>query len=267
MNSPGQPRPRRVDLDALVVREYGSYLHNVIPGLPGLCGVCSTPVAGDFARCWPCSQMLPPGSVGGPAGFVDRVAFLTYAVEGGQAYSVLRGYKIPSIQQRYWTAAATWVVWLLGRHGLCPLRGSGVAESQFLWATVPSARSGRLGEHPLHHIVRQVWGPHYREAGLALAVGAGGQSRDYNPRRFTAEPIASGSHVVLVDDSWTTGANVQSAATALKQAGAAQVSALVLGRLLRDAWEPTRHFIAQGGLRSPFDPDVCPWRGVPMHAA
>ncbi len=266
MNSPGQPRLHWADLDSLLVREYGSYLHSVIPGLPGLCEVCSAPVAGTYARCRPCSQMLPPGPMGGPAG-VDRVAFLTYAVERGQAYSVLRGYKTPAIQDRYWTAAATWVVWLLGRHGLCALRRPGIAESQFLWATVPSVRSGRLGEHPLHHIVRQVWGPRYPEARVSLTVGAGVQGREYNPLRFTADPIASGSHVILIDDSWTTGANVQSAATTLKRAGAAEVSALILGRLLNDAWEPTRQFIAHGGLRSPFDPNACPWRGVPNHMA
>lgn len=265
MNSP-RPHSPWADLDALLVREHGSYLHNVIPGLPGLCEVCSTPVAGDYARCWPCSQMLPPGPVGGPAGFVDRVAFLTYAVEGGQAYSVLRGYKNPTIQERYWTAAATWVVWLLGRHGRCALPGSGIAESKFSWATVPSVRSGRRGEHPLHDIVRRSWGTHFPETPLALAAGAGGQGRSYRPIRFIADPVPAGGHVVLIDDSWTTGANVQSAATALKRAGAAQVSALVLGRLLKDTWEPTRHFIERGGLRSPFDPAACPWRGVPWHA-
>ncbi|MFT4217264.1 MAG: phosphoribosyltransferase [Micropruina sp.] len=102
---------------------------------------------------------------------------------------------------------------------------------------------------------------------MALTVGAGVQGRDYNPLRFTADPVVSGSHVILIDDSWTTGANVQSAATTLKRAGAAQVSALILGRLLNDAWEPTRQFIDYGGLRSPFDPNACPWAGASSHSA
>lgn len=75
--------------------------------------------------------------------------------------------------------------------------------------------------------------------------------------------VSPGAHVILVDDSWTTGANVQSAATALKQAGAGQVSTMVLGRLLNDTWPPTAQFIDAGGLRSPFNPDACPWSGVP----
>ena len=254
------------DFDALFVREYGSFLHNVRPGQPGTCTVCSTPVADEYSRCMACDRTgLPRARIGRSAELADRVAFLTYAVERGQAYSVLRGYKLPSPPEQYWTSAATWVVWFLGRHAACAHQLAG-ATAAWTWATVPSARSGRLGEHPLHHIVKQVWGPSHPEARLSLAEGAVGQARGYDPSRYKSDAVRPGSHVILVDDAWTTGANVQSAATALKAAGAAQVSAMVLGRLLRDDWEPTRRFIANGGLRSPFDPHACPWRGVARHA-
>lgn len=263
----GTPRSHRIDLDALLVREYGSYLHNVFPGDPGLCAVCATPVSEGYLRCRACSQIGPqPGRTGGSSELADRLAFMTYAVEGGQAYSVLRGYKTPSVQARYWTAAATWTVWLLGRHGACAQHLLGAVSSDWMWATVPTARSGRVGEHPLHSIVRQVWGTTHAEAPLSLARGAETQGRGYAPSKFTAAPIAPGGHVILIDDSWTTGANVQSAATALKTAGAEQVSAMVIARLLNDSWEPTRAFLAKGGLRSPFDPNACPWQGMPSHS-
>ncbi|HRE16110.1 MAG TPA: ComF family protein [Rhodocyclaceae bacterium] len=42
-----------------------------------------------------------------------------------------------------------------------------------------------------------------------------------------------GQHIVLVDDVMTTGASLHECAKALKQAGAAQVSAVVVGRTLR----------------------------------
>lgn len=263
---PGVTGPRWTDLDALLVREYGSYLRNVRPAQPGLCVVCSTPVSEGYLRCRACSQIGPsPGRIGRSSEMADRIAFLTYAVEGGQAYSVLRGYKKPSVQDRYWTAAATWVVWFLGRHGHCAQELAGSATAGWAWATVPSARSGRTGEHPLHFIVRQVWGKTYPEARLSLSAGAEGQGRGYDPGKFTADAVVPGSHVILIDDSWTTGANVQSAATALKAAGASQVSAMLLARLLRDSWEPTRQFIASGGLRAPFDPNLCPWPGGTSH--
>lgn len=260
----GAPAPRWQDFDALLVREYGSYLHNVISGLPGLCTVCATPVSDGYQQCLACSRAMPRQAKG-PSKLADRTAFLTYAVEGGQAYSVLRGYKTPNVQDRYWTAAATWMVWFLGRHGACAQQVAGTAATEWMWATVPSVRSGRDGEHPLHAIVRQFWGGTHAEAQLALAPAAVNEGRDYNPSRFGATGVVPGSHVILVEDSWATGANVQSAAAALKAAGAAQVSAMVLARLLNDTWEPTRLFIASGGLRSPFDPDACPWTGMGSH--
>lgn len=257
---------RSADFDALFVREYGSFLHNVSPGQPGKCAVCSTPVAQGYTHCLACDRTRTISTrIGGSTGLADRVAFLTYAVERGQAYSVLRGYKLPSPPEQYWTTAATWVVWFLQRHAACAEQLAG-SNPAWRWATVPSARSGRLGEHPLHYIVRQVWGASYPEARLYLAEGTAGQARGYDPSRYTSDPVRPGSHVILVDDAWTTGANLQSAATALKVAGAGQVSAMVLGRLLRDDWEPTCQFIVNGGLRSPFDPHACPWRGMTSHA-
>lgn len=254
-------------LDSLMVREYGSLLHNVRPGGPGLCSVCSTPVANNYTRCLACNQAGPrPGLIGRSRRFADRVAFMTYAVEGdSQAYSVLRGYKMPAVQDRYWTTAAAWIVWFVSRHGVCAHQLAGHSDEAWMWATVPSARSGRSGEHPLHAIVSRVWADEHAEAQLSLSEGARGQSRQYDEAKFIAEPIPSGSHVILVDDSWTTGANVQSAASALKIAGADQVSAMVVGRLLRDDWPPTREFLATGGLTSPFDPSECPWGGGSRH--
>lgn len=257
---------RVATLDTLIVREYGSYLHNVRPGASGLCPICAAPVSEGYTRCWPCSQAGPPGLIGRSRLFADRIAFMTYAVERGQAYSVLRGYKMPAVQDRYWTAAATWVVWFLNRHATCAHHLAGRSNGGWMWATVPSVRSGRSGEHPLHRIVGHVWGADHAEARLSRVEGTQGQGRGYDPSKFIAEPVPSGSHVILIDDSWTTGSNVQSAATALKAAGADQVSAMVLGRLLRDDWEPTREFIANGGLRSPFDPSACPWAGVSRHS-
>lgn len=41
-------------------------------------------------------------------------------------------------------------------------------------------------------------------------------------------------NVLLIDDTWTTGANAQSAALALKAAGAGKVGVVVIGRHIRE---------------------------------
>lgn len=157
MPAPPSPRPLSSDeFDELIVREYGSYLHNVRPHVSGVCTICSTPVSGGFSLCLGCVRNTPPRDqlVNG-SGVADRVGFMTYAVEGGQAYSVLRGYKNPALSHLYWAAAATWTTWFLGRHAHCAHRLVPDARPSWAWATVPSARSGRTGEHPLHMIVSQ----------------------------------------------------------------------------------------------------------------
>lgn len=54
-----------------------------------------------------------------------------------------------------------------------------------------------------------------------------------------ADDAVAGKNVLLIDDTWTTGAAMQSAAAALKGAGASVVAGVVIGRHLRldFAWD------------------------------
>jgi hypoxanthine phosphoribosyltransferase len=60
--------------------------------------------------------------------------------------------------------------------------------------------------------------------------------REFNPRKFAAIESLNGESVLLIDDTWTTGASAQSAAAALKQAGAGKVGAVVIGRHVNRDW-------------------------------
>ena len=57
--------------------------------------------------------------------------------------------------------------------------------------------------------------------------------------------------MLLIDDTWTTGASAQSAAAALKQAGAGAVVALVIGRHLKRDWHENDRRLR--GIARPFD--------------
>jgi orotate phosphoribosyltransferase-like protein len=80
--------------------------------------------------------------------------------------------------------------------------------------------------------------------------------------KFAVNPATDveGRHVLVIDDVWTTGSNAQSAALALRRAGAAVVSVLVIGRWLSPGNPSTRLFI-QSRLDTPYDTHVCPVTG------
>jgi orotate phosphoribosyltransferase len=81
-----------------------------------------------------------------------------------------------------------------------------------------------------------------------------------NPRAFSAEKYEptiaiEGKSVLLIDDTWTTGANAQSAAAALKAAGAGPIGAVVIGRHVNREWRHNDRHLKQ--LVTPFDWESC----------
>jgi glutamine phosphoribosylpyrophosphate amidotransferase len=84
----------------------------------------------------------------------------------------------------------------------------------------------------------------------------GRQGRDLDIQRFYAERTVARADVLLIDDSWVSGASAQSAAAALKLAGARRVAIVVLGRHLDPASPRAGQLVAQ--LRpGPYDPSKC----------
>ena len=67
--------------------------------------------------------------------------------------------------------------------------------------------------------------------------------------------------MLLIDDTWTTGASAQSAAAALKAAGAGPVAAVVIGRHLNREWHENDRRLR--GITRPFDWSRCALCGDP----
>ena len=67
---------------------------------------------------------------------------------------------------------------------------------------------------------------------MSLRPRPGGDpwARSLDPGRFRAAQPVTGAEVLLLDDTWASGASAQSAAAALKQAGAGSVAVVVIGR-------------------------------------
>jgi predicted amidophosphoribosyltransferase len=234
-------------LSAALVSRAGGYLRNPVRQDRITCAVCTTPVTG-YERCYQCNQH-------GQAGLADAVSFLTYAVAGQQSGYVMRGYKAQRPLEEHRTIVILLILLALSRHAECPgaLAGTPVTH----WATVPSLPA-KPGEHPLHKIVGSL-----AIGGEATLVAAAKAQfpRDVSPQHFsTAAALSPDSHVLLIDDTWAGGGHAQSAALALRKAGAAHVSALVVARWIKEDFGDNAKFLSEVSRRD-YDPGICPWTG------
>lgn len=246
MSLPDQATVTR--LTTALVGRAGGYLRNPIRQSYVTCAVCTTPVD----NYWQCPQCNSQGAYNGLA---DATAFLTYAVGGQQSGYVMRGYKAQQPVNEHVSIVIILILLALSIHERCPVALSGAPITH--WATVPSLPA-KAGEHPLHHIVGQI--------GLApevqlIAATSVPRPRDVNPAHFvTGAELPRGSHVLLIDDTWTSGGHAQSAAIALHQAGASRVSLLAVARWINEEFADNESFLRKLSGRD-YNPAICPWTG------
>jgi hypothetical protein len=212
----------------------------VPPDGPGTCVRCHGPVRGALAECWCCRQ------VGSQLATVDvgpQVVPVALCRPGDELHSALRRYKDgPAVTARRHFAdrLARMLSAFLEEHGPC-LRGAVGTWEQI--AVVPSSRRGRDAgacPSPFSAVVAGV-------AALAtlprVPLGRGSSVAGHlQPAvdAFVVSGPVAGRKVLLVDDTWVTGARARSAAAALTAAGASVVAVLVIGRCIDPSVSPHR---------------------------
>ncbi len=218
------------------------------PG-PGVCRTCFNLTDG-YDRCWACAH-------GGTS--LDVVAPISYSVATEPLHLALRAYKrsaAPWAESFVFGLAA--ILWrFLARHEPCVARAAGLDRFPVV-TTVPSGdrRRDQTGTHPLARIVGDLVGAtRDRYARVLERRDTPAGLHAFDPERFVTSTALDGAAVLLIDDTWTTGASAQSAAAALKRGGAGSVAAVVIGRHLNREWhENDRRLRA---LPTPFDWTRC----------
>ena len=231
---------------AELTEPYGNFMLGPVRG-PRVCDVCLTFTDG-YPRCYTCAR-TPQA--------LDALAPISYSVATGQLHHVLAAYKRQDGNVgRHLSIELAAVLWrFLSGHENCLARAAGVPSFDLV-ATVPSGVGERDSAHPLHWIVSEAAGPtrdrHRRLLGRSTVPVA---PHEFDRRRYEATDRVPGAAVLVIDDTWTTGANVQSAATVLKEAGAQTVAAVVIGRHLNREWGHNEQRLS--ALERPFNWTRC----------
>lgn len=248
--------PLVTDLGARV----GGYLTNTRHGAT-YCSVCFTPTAG-YSICVPCNDHCATPS----AQLANLVVPLTYGGHTPQSRTLLYGYKkailsIGSDKDAH-TQEQVLMLYLifvaLGLHRSCIEKVAGALTH---YAVVPST-SGRT-HHPLTPLSHLVCSEVERLHCIAVDYVGPRGVRQRNPDWYQIPDGSniSGSHVLVVDDTWVSGGRAQSVAGALKREGATSVTVLVVAKWLQSTWGPNSNFFDSSKLQVPYDPRICPVTG------
>jgi predicted amidophosphoribosyltransferase len=213
------------------VRDLSAPYENLMFGPRPGAGVCTRcfNLTDGYDRCYACARQ--PNAL-------DVVVPISYSVAHEQLHHALASYKrLDGPAGRRLALQLSAVLWrYLEKHESCVARAAR-ADAFPIATTVPSGDLARDEAHPLRWMVGEIVGPTrarherlLRRSNLDIAPRAFASAKYEALRRLSGEPV------LLIDDTWTTGANAQSAAAALKNAGAEVVAAVVIGRHVNREW-------------------------------
>jgi predicted amidophosphoribosyltransferase len=218
---------------------------------PGVCAVCRSGPMPGHGVCRSCEEVM--GQVSYPATNVVPISLYTL---NSQLWHVLRYYKDGSGpgSELFALQVAAIIARFTARHLRCVADLLG-GEPDVVTG-VPSTRvEGRPGRHPLQTAIRRALAPRYASL---LARGSGQVDHKLaDDDAFTVPRRLAGERVLVVDDTLTSGARLQSAVSALRLNGASAVGAIVVGRVIDPDWNDNCRRIWDRARATPFTFDQC----------
>lgn len=213
----------------------GSYAKTVVyhSAKDHVCPTCGGPKRDNAPLCYSCTGLREQAKVLGVEHLLaDRVRIANYAIKFDQMYRVMDGYKRDRQEAKDYQETLKYVLGdALVVHWNCLSHTSdGLVPSA--WATIPSTTSSeRHGKpHPLNRLVS----PMLTIPEVKLSANEQ-KSRSIRPSTFSLDGSYSAEtlrHILLIDDTWTSGGTVESAAIMLKQHGAKRVTVYCLARII-----------------------------------
>ena len=205
----------------------------------GVCRICHSGPNADFDTCYSCTRTM--GQVEFP---IRKILPISLYRVNEQLWHVLRNYKDgrADVTSHLGTIVAATIARFSAAHWSCISSLSNGPPT--VVTSVPSTRvPPRPGEHPLAKAVKRSMrlSQLYRPLLVQGEVQATHlQASDY---AFRVLGPLHGERVLLIEDTFTSGARTQSAASALRRAGADTVAVVVAGRVIDPDWNDNCHEI------------------------
>jgi len=222
----------------------------VPPAGEGVCGVCHGSAPPGRGRCFTCFRTA--GQVSLPAGLVVPISLYR---TGDDLWRLLRRYKDgrdAEGRRGMRRRLARLLSQFLRFHLACIAPG---ASSGWSITGVPPTRR-REDARPLDRTIRLA--PWLRRRHLrTLRTVRAPEHNEASDSAFEVIGDVSGRELLLVDDTFTTGASVQSAASALQLAGARVLAVVVLGRVVNPRAAPDAAGLWEAARARRFRLDAC----------
>lgn len=205
-----------------------------------------------FAVCYSCYQTC--SQVSAPCKLVVPISLSRV---GEQWHHVLRTYKSAAplaVRQRFRVQLAATLGRFLEQHRHCIEARAGLTWDCI--TVVPSSQD-RTPPHPLLDALSMITGWDETVEDL-LAKGDAALGHNHaDDRGYKVTRQVQGQNVLLVDDTFTTGARMQSAASALTLSGATVVAGVCAARVVNPDYNDVAKLLWDTASRQPFSFDVC----------
>ncbi len=199
---------------------------------PGVCATCRGPVRAGSVACWCCRRVC--AGLGILPGSLPPIVPMGLYRQGDPWNAVLRRYKdapVAAARRYFADLLGCRVEHFLSLHGPCL---DCETDGFDAFCVVPSSRAGGIvtAPHPLEFVLERI--SLMRSLRVVRLVAGDDPAGHLRPSKaaFVADRIenGTGNRVLVVDDSWVTGARALSAVAALDSVGTAVAGVLVLGR-------------------------------------
>ncbi len=197
-------------------------------GQANVCLLCLGAVIETYDQCFNCNELLRRSSA--PQSLRGRVVPMSITPNPGTWYSILQSYKKGMWREYAPVIASLAYEWLTVHEPAIERLLGGAID---LFTIVPSKTLGVTYDSQLLRLALSLVAPVAERLAPTLACvdrEAYGRTK-YAPQMFTPIAPAAGKRIVLIEDTWITGATAASAAGALLDAGA---SSLVITPIARD---------------------------------